>query len=355
MGREFATKDDITIHDFIRTSAEWIRYLSRKWLWIVLSIILGLGLGYLMHTLSKPTYLAQSNIVLEESQSGGLSIGGGLSLDNGGGGTGLYSSVDNIIWLYTSDKMLREVLLSSMPFEKGTEDLIINRFVRTSKEVERYLEKNPKTLNLDFNIDTASFTRDHEKALKAFVGIIRKHYLKAASVEKTQGIIEVKFEGENELLSYNFIHKLVEIVNQSYIASKTEKLQRNVVRLTNQLDSLRENMNESMVQTAVSRDETPYPNPSLSVLNVAPQKISVDVSANTALYQATMQNLEMARNDLAKETPILNQIDMPILPLTASRFSLKIALPLGIVIGLGISIGYFIIRKLYLDATTQKN
>ena len=73
------------------------------------------------------------------------------------------------------------------------------------------------------------------------------------------------------------------------------------------------------------------------------------MQANQAFYVQMIQNLESAKITLRKETPLVQVIDRPILPLDVSENNWKVAFIQGGIIGALLAIVFFIIRKMLKD------
>jgi uncharacterized protein involved in exopolysaccharide biosynthesis len=61
-------------------------------------------------------------------------------------------------------------------------------------------------------------------------------------------------------------------------------------------------------------------NPALNVNRAPSAKRQVDVQANTAILTELVKQTELAKVTLRKETPLIQVIDRPILPLPKERF-----------------------------------
>ena len=87
----------------------------------------------------------------------------------------------------------------------------------------------------------------------------------------------------------------------------------------------------------------------MQILRVPSQRRQVDVQANTAILNQLVANLELAKVSLRKETPLIQVIDRPILPLETDKKGKLVGILLG-----GILVGFFtvvflLLRKLFRD------
>ena len=90
--------------------------------------------------------------------------------------------------------------------------------------------------------------------------------------------------------------------------------------LERQVDSVRSELNGAITGVAVANDNTFNLNPALNVRRAPSARRQVDVQANTAILTELVKQSELAKVTLRKETPLIQVIDSPILPLPKERF-----------------------------------
>jgi uncharacterized protein involved in exopolysaccharide biosynthesis len=84
-------------------------------------------------------------------------------------------------------------------------------------------------------------------------------------------------------------------------------------------------------------------NPALNVRRAPSARRQVDVQANTAILTELVKQTELAKVTLRKETPLIQVIDRPILPLAKERFGKTKGLVMG-----GILAGFLVIVVLVI-------
>ena len=77
------------------------------------------------------------------------------------------------------------------------------------------------------------------------------------------------------------------------------------------------------------------------------------VEVLNTMYLEIIKNLELSKITLLNQTPIINPIDIPILPLEKEKKSKTLAGILGGFLGVFLSVGFFIFRKLFKDALAE--
>lgn len=349
---------EITIRDVLLNSTKWIKYLLSKWIFILLFTLGGIIIGFISSYFFKEKFVSEISFVIEDN-SGSLNSNSGIGAAFGLGGPtsngGLFSSINNIIWLYSSNKMLENTLLSYAKYPDGSNKLLINDFINTSESIKEFLTKYPNLKKVTFTSEEGNLSKEQAILLKKCVSDLVTDYIKIDPVENTDNIVKVTFKGENENFAYAFSQKLVELVNDFYISTKTQSAQDNVNQLTQKADSLKQKLDNSMVTTASSADNTPYPNPSMTILKVEPQKNNVDVQANTTMYLQVVQSLENAKNELAKQKPIIKIIDSPLLPLRKEKKNPFLFVIFGAIFAISLAIITLILKKIYKDPNFGKN
>ena len=170
--------------------------------------------------------------------------------------------------------------------------------------------------------------------------------LTVAQKDKKISIISVEVNSNHELFSIAFAETIVKEVSDFYIETKSKKAKTNVAILQKQADSIRNELNQAITGVAVSSDNTYNLNPALNVNRVPSTKKQVDVQANTAILTQLVTNLEMAKVTLMRETPLIQIIDRPTLPLKKEKpGKLKFLILGGLLAGF-LAIVFLIIQRI---------
>ncbi len=341
------SNDEVSLKDVLIKLKELVDYLHKKWKTILLAIIFGATLGFLYSYFKQPVYLATTTFVLEDGNASN-GIGGSLSglasmagLDLGGDGGGIFKG-DNILELYKSRTMIEKTLLTEVDFN-GQKILLADRYIDINGVRDKW-DKKPELKNFRFSSLTDSQSsqvnkRLNDSILNAIVNDINKNYLNVAKPDKKLSIIKAEVKSKDEFFSKNFNEQIVKNVNDFYIQTKTKKSLDNVKILQQKTDSVRNTMNGAIYRAAIVNDATPNLNPTRQAQRAAPvQSSQFSAETNKAMLITLVQNLEMSKIALRKETPLIQVIDNPIFPLEKIVFG-KIK---GMVIG-GFIFGFLII------------
>ena len=338
------------LRELFRDIESWWKYLLSKWKIIVPIGLLGGVIGFLYATFKDPNYLASVDFVVEESgRSSGGGLGGLAALAgvNIGGGGGAFQG-DNILELYKSRTMLTEALLS----EDG-DKLLLDRYMAIH-EIPEAWEDKPELLALDFSVPADQRTYQQDSILGKFVGNIKENYLTVSKPDKLLSLIRVEVTTPEEQFSKKFTDALVQQVNEFYIETRTKKTQASVVILQRQTDSVRSELDQALLAAAKAREVNPNANPTRMSLHVPYAKHEVDVQVNQALIKELIKNLEMSKMELRRETPLIQVIDAPILPLEEIRTGRAKSLVIGGILA-GLLIVGFLVTKEYYRRVMQED
>jgi uncharacterized protein involved in exopolysaccharide biosynthesis len=317
--------DEISLKELILKIKEWWSYLLSQWKLIISIAFIGslLGLGYAFT--QKPIYKAEFSFVLEDEKSGG-GLGGALGLasqfglDLGGGGGGGIFAGDNLLELMKSRSMVQKALLS--PINANGKSQSLADYYISFRDMRDAWEEKPQLANLRYAIhaDASKFNREQDSVLMAVHEEIIKNFLTVAKIDKKLSILKVSVRTEDESFSKAFTEALVSEVSQFYVETKTKKSASNVAILQHQTDSVRNQLNRAISGVAQSNDAIPNLNTARQVLRSTGQQRQIDVQANTAILTELVKNLELSKLSLRKETPLIQVIDKPILPLPVEKF-----------------------------------
>lgn len=339
------SNQDISFNEFILKLIHWKNKILESWLLILTFVVVGALAGAAYSYFSKPKFIAETNFVLSETGSDQVNPLAVLGLGDDGE-IGLFEG-ENLLWLYTSNFMLKQTLLTVVTDANGNERMLINWFNEIDSEMQDYLEeladKNIKVVFQD-GAHKDSLDRNQNRVINQAISRINKDYLKVKNVAKTTGIINVSITSKNEMFAKRFCEILVTEVNGYYIATKTKKAIEQVEVLKAKVENLEKNTKSSMMKTAEAVENIPYPNPNLKSIHVEEQHLSVDASINTGMYTMLAQKLESAEMALAEVTPLIQIVDSPTLPLKVQKPSIKVMPVLGAIIFFALSIVIVIFR-----------
>jgi hypothetical protein len=335
--------DEISLKELIEKAKEWYDYLLSQWKVILLAGIIGGSLGLYYSFKNKPIYTATLSFVLEGEQSGGGGLGSlasSFGIDLGGGGGSIFTG-DNLTELFKSRSMVEQTLLSPVILQ-GKSISLAEMYIQ-NKGWRGQWNANPKYKSIQFvaNADRKNYTRVHDSILGVIYADLSNDGLTVGQKDKKVAIISIDVASTNELFSKYFAEALVKEVSDFYIETKSKKSRENMDILQRQTDSIRRELNGAITGVAVANDNTFGLNPAMNVRRTPSARRQVDVQANTAILTELVKQTELAKVTLRKETPLIEIIDRPILPLAKERFGKGKGLLLG-----GFLAGFLIVLML---------
>lgn len=319
--------------------ADWgatLAFLFKQWKLLILFAIVGgfLGLGY--YLIAKPTYTARLTFVVEEAkQSGGgvlSALAGQFGVDIGGmSGTSGVLAGDNVQELLKSRSLIKEVLLEKSPVDSShsiAEDYAIAYGWKAKWESKP--EIGPK--NAHFPIAAIALTRVQDSLLQIMMKHLLEKGLTISKPDKKLGFFELDITNKQELLSQTICLNLIKEASSFYIDTKTRRLKINVERLQRKSDSLEYLLNRKTVSTLSANRDLLNLNPAFGSAGAEVEISNRDKMILSTIYSEVVKNLEISKTALIQETPTVQLVDLPELPLKKNQMEWWIAIGLGAII-----------------------
>ncbi len=345
--------DEITLKELILKVKEWYTFLLSQWKTIALAGIIGalLGLGYSFY--KKPVYTATLTYALEDGKSssglgGALGLASSFGLDLGGSSGGAFSGA-NLMELFKSRAMVEQTLLAPVTQNNKTISLA-EMYIQDKKWREKWGKKAKlKVIKFLPNTDRAKFTRVQDSIFGVIYNDLSKNALTVDQKDKKVAIGTITLKGTNEYFAQQFTLALTKTVTDFYIETKSKRAKENMDILVRQTDSIRAELNGAITGVAVANDNTFGLNPALNVKRVPSARRQVDVQANTAILTEIVKQAELAKVTLRKETPLIQIIDQPILPLPKEKFGKVKGILLGGILAGFLTVLGLIVRRIFKE------
>lgn len=322
-------EDEISLKELIQKAREWWRYLKTQWWKIAIVGFVGGVIGFIYAGMQPVTYTAKLTFVVEESKSGSSSLGGLASLagqfgvDVGGAsGSGVLSG-DNILLYFKSTSLAREVLLSR--YDVNSNKSVADVYAEVYK-LKSAWSKNRKIGKVDFPVLVSKnkYSRLQDSLLQIIIANINKLQFNVAKTDKKAEFIEVKTKMEDEGLAKLYCERIVKEAVDRYVLVKTKRQKNTVDKLQARVDSVARLLNQKTVSGATLQT-------SASTMDINPlYRAGTMVATETTVRDKTMlatifasvtQNLELAKFTLSQETPVIQVVDTPDIPLKIEKAS----------------------------------
>ncbi len=346
--------DEITLKELLEKAKEWYSYLLSQWKLIMLAGVIGAALGLAYSISKKPIYTATLSFALEDEKGGGMSgalgLASSLGLDLGGGSGGGAFSGANLTELFKSRSMVEQTLMQ--PVLDGNDTISLAEMYIQMKEWRKGWNEKPKLKAIQFPPLTKRkyFSREHDSIIGKMYEDLSKTSLTVAQKDKKISIISIDVKSENENFAKAFSETLAKQVSDFYVDTKSKKARMNMAILQHQTDSIRAELNGAITGVALANDNTFMLNPALNVNRVPSAKRQVDVQANTAILTELVKQTELAKVTLRKETPLIQVIDRPILPLPKERYGKVNGLVMGGFLAGFLIVIFLLLKKIFKNS-----
>lgn len=348
--------DQISFRHLVIRLRSFFNYLFVKKWWIIGSIIVSVLFALVFNTLKKKEFTSETTFVLQnEAESlediSSLASFAGVNLGALSESGGLFQ-IDNIQELYQSHRMISKTMMTRTIIN-NQEQLLVHRYIDAGNKRKKW-KNNPELNNIDFSVPSTLWTIKHDSLLLEFTKEIREDHLTISKPSRKLTILNVSFTHKDEHFAKAFNEALVTNVNSFYRTSKTKKSGDNLRILQLQADSVKQVLDNKVAAIAVAKESAPNLNPLYKSALVAEQKIMIDISSTSAVYEVIVKNLELAKISHRNNTPLIQIIDFPILPLENNKWKVQKTVMISAFLGLFLSVFFFSIKRLYLLAMEEE-
>lgn len=319
--------DEISYSEIIQYLKNWIKYIKPRFIIVISISIIGGLIGVLYSSIQETKYSAKITFVVEDSKSSSSSLGGLASLAGqfevdvaGTTGGGLFAG-DNILLYFKSPSLAREVLMST--FDTKSKRVIADVYCDVYDLKDKWKSKGIKKINFS-SIISDSEKRQRDSLLNLLVDDILKLRFNVFKTDKKGSFIDVVVTTDNELLSKVYCEKIVQKAVERYVLVKTQRQKITVDQLQSRVDSIsyllrQKTFSGASLQTSSSTMDI---NPLYKTNSTVAVETTVrEKSMLATIFASVTQNLEMAKFTLSQETPVIQIVDSPILPLKEIKMS----------------------------------
>ncbi len=324
--KDSSEDDDISFDEVIQIAKLYWGYIwSFRWIVIIMGI-LGGAIGLASAFLQKINYTAHYSFTVNVGSSSGtygvssLASLMGISV----AGSGELFSGDNVLELLQSRELIYRTLLSPVEYQGDSLTFMDYAMIVDSvrAECEKSVEKNKERedgkisicdVHYPYGQSEESLSREQDSILIEKVGVILKNSVVAIRRDKKLAFMDYDFTYTDERFAKEFAKAHLKACTKFYIDMRTRSLMENIDRFQGRADSIRRELDRSMVRRAVYLDENR--NASGLLISSQSQKIEMDIQVLGSTYAEIVKNIEVLKLDLAKEKPLITVVDMPRYPL----------------------------------------
>lgn len=334
----------------------WVSLIKKHILILLLLAAVGGSLGFYYAYRAKQTYTAKLNFVVVGESAGSMSASlSNLSSLLGSGGSSTGGSIERIVELIVSDKIISKALFKTVSIH-GKSDFIINHFIALEKLKIKW-SKDTILANVVYNNpvdDIAELSFAQRKGFKQIQNILLPETgtgIISKSFQKKSGVIELVANYTDESFAIELSNAIYEQLAEFYLQQSTYRTQKNVKVLTNKVDSIKGVLNS--VQNAYARTTDRTLGLLLQEDKVDIKKLAIKEQMLTIMYGEAQKNLETFKfmNETAA-TPI-TVINYPYSPINPIKKSKIIFLIIGIILPCFFALVFYRLRIGYKNLKLQ--
>jgi hypothetical protein len=255
----------------------------------------------------------------------------GFDLGNITGGSGVLSG-DNILALLQSRSMIRKALLTA--FDSSSNRSLADIYAETYGWKEEWKNDSKINRKIDFPATQNPLGRMEDSLLQLIEERIQEKELSVMKIDRKLSFIELQTTIRHETLSKLFCERLLKTATGFYVETKTSRLTKNIQRLQAKADSLERALNKKTYASADANRLLLDANPVYAAPEVSAEISARDKFVQSTIYTEIIKNLEMNKTAQIQETPTLQIVDTPELPLKTNRVKLAVALLVGSISGI---------------------
>lgn len=334
--------NEATLKDVVISVRDYMSELKKKIFLIFSIVFLFLILGYFYSISTNDKYVATVSFIVEENSEGfNISSLSGMAsqfgFDIGGGNSASSFSQKNIIELLKSRRIIESTL---------NQYSIISNV--NSKLLDHYIEINSL-------IQDSSLLNFNETYIDSMTSIVLNEIVEEELILTHQNddasILNLSYVSMNPEFAKTFSEGLIYQMKDMYSEYQTEKTRFSLNNLQNRSDSVFNELQRAEINLAKVKDRNTRVTTSSGRLDEI--KYMREVQVLNAMYLEIVKNLEILKIALLEDTPIIQIIDYPILPLESEKRSTIFWLFIFGSIGFLVTSFSIVLRKLINDALLE--
>ncbi|MEO8886357.1 MAG: hypothetical protein ABI367_09860 [Mucilaginibacter sp.] len=258
----------------------------------------------------KPMYSANFTFVLSTEQRGNNGLAGlaaQLGFDATTGSTENIFSGDNIIEFFKSRSLIGAALMSEV--DSVSHQTLLN-YIAKNSYAKLYQQLGP------FGSNPKTYSKLQLRLYRNIISYVSQSFTVFKKDKKLVFYI-ISARSTNPNMAYYIAKYMLDETSNYFITTKTKVTATSVELLKKEADSLGKVLQNTYSSSAAMLDRTYNLNPSVTVQRSSSQFNQAKANAFASAYSEVMRNLEVAKMNLQRETPLYRIIDEPELPLIA--------------------------------------
>tara|TARA_B100000767_G_C19773161_1_gene541185 strand:+ start:1268 stop:2305 length:1038 start_codon:yes stop_codon:yes gene_type:complete len=337
--------EEMQLKDILIKLSEYKLYLLKKKSSIISASMLFLIIGLLYELNSDVNYNAELTFVVESDQSGGSlgamsGIASQFGFDIGSGSANSTFSQQNILELLKSRGVVVAALMQNGVIN-GKTDLLIEHYLRINQYKEDWDD-----IPIYFTFH-GELTQTNDSVSGDIWRTICVDKLLIELQSDDANIINLSYSSLSDEFAKQFVESLIKQMSKMYVEHQT-------AQASNTLDFLQDRADSVFVELEIAEEEfAKVKDVNQRIVKATGRLKELQLMRNVevlgTMYLEIVKNLELSKITLLNNTPIINIIDRPILPLEQSANSKILLSFLGAFLGGFLSISFFVFKKLFKD------
>ncbi|NCI48058.1 hypothetical protein [Sediminibacterium soli] len=293
--------------------------------WRLLAVVACLGIvgGLLFYWIKPVSYTSRTTFIVEESKGAGslASLAGQFGFDLGSLGSSSTSGLlggDNVMELVKSHSLIRKTLLTSYDSAAPAVS-IADKYAELMKWKTKWAKSGKIGRTINFTAGSQSLDRTTDSLLQKMIARIIQSDIDISKPDKKLGFFALNVTMRDERASLLFSRRLLKAAADLYIETKTKRIVNNVNRLQAKADSLERNLNRKTYSAATTDRLLLDANPAYAAPEASAEISSRDKYMQATIYAEIVKNLEISKTALMQETPTIQVVDSPEIPLKDNK------------------------------------
>lgn len=321
------------IRTIINNAKSAFAFIMGQWKILAKMGVVGALLGLSYAAIKKDTYTAITTFVVEDNKAAGgggiaSALAGQFGVDLGSmGGSGVLQG-DNVLLLLKSQSLIKKALLTA--YDSSNQVSLADVYSTNYGYKTKWANSKEVGRVVNFTVNNTKNTRLEDSLLHIIIKRITEKELSITKPDKKLSLFSLQITNRNEQLSSLLCERLLKVTADFYIHTKTKRIRGNVERLQQRVDSIKAILDRKTYTAIGANRDLLDANPAFSQNN----ETTVEISGRDKIVQATVfaeltKNLEASKTTLLQETPTIQVVDTPELPLKKNETSWILSLLLG--------------------------
>lgn len=350
---------DFSFKEMLFTSVKDFLQMLTQWKLMLIFVVAGGLSGLIFSFIKSKTYTARLSFVVEDAKSGSGSLASavagqfGFDISSLAGNSGIIGG-DNVLELLKSTRFIKETLLSFYNDSGASGQTLADQYADVYKLKNKWANDRAVNKRVSFWILRNRPSRTEDSLLQVMIERIAEKQLSVNKPDKKLDIFEIEATMKDEKLAKLFCERMLKNVTDFYIDTKTSRQKRNVERLQRRVDSIDMLLNRQTYISSEDYSKLIDANPVYTSPNVNAEISQRNKVVLSTIYTELVKNLEIGKTALIQETPTVQIIDSPELPLKVNRVKWYAGLISGCAGGFIIGIVFLSFFKKEIDAAALK-